>query len=111
MTPSDFAVSAKSDGVIGRLGLGQEALSEGNGSCGASSLDFAVSAKSDGVIGRLGVGQEALSEATVLVALVSLAARSRSRPSMVWVCKVRRWLAAWRRMDGFVATAPIGLSA
>ena len=32
----DFAVSAKSDRVMGRLGLGQEALSEGNGSCGAS---------------------------------------------------------------------------
>ena len=32
---SDFAASAKFDRVIGRLGLGQEALSEGNGSCGA----------------------------------------------------------------------------
>ena len=37
---SDFAVSAKSDRVVGRLGLGQEALSEGNGSCGARSSSF-----------------------------------------------------------------------
>ena len=42
MTPSDFAVSAKSDGVIGGLGLGQEALSEGNGSCGVGESGGAV---------------------------------------------------------------------
>ena len=35
---SDFAVSARSERVIGRLGLGQEALSEGNGSCGGGAV-------------------------------------------------------------------------
>ena len=51
---SDFAVPAKFGRVRGRLGLGQEALSEGNGSCGAGPRIGLVAGEPSGDI--LGAG-------------------------------------------------------
>ncbi len=56
-SPSDLAAdAAKTDGVLGRLGLGRKAVPEGSGFRGANSVpDLAAnSAKSDAVTERLG---------------------------------------------------------